>query len=96
MEKGEIPNDIISQQNERIQEYIKQRKWKLVKKYSDRKKEEFELGTREVTQPYSLFLCRQPAPSSTTSSTRLNVRPKSRNVHEGKSIKVSIENIPDY
>ena len=42
MEKGEIPNDIISQQNERIQEYIKQRKWKLVKKYSDRKKEEFE------------------------------------------------------
>lgn len=38
MEKGEIPNDIISQQNERIQEYIKQRKWKLVKKYSDRKK----------------------------------------------------------
>ena len=44
MEKGEIPNDIISQQNERIQEYIKQRKWKLVKKYSDRKKEEFEEG----------------------------------------------------
>lgn len=42
MEKGETPNDIISQQNERIQEYIKQRKWKLVKKYSDRKKEEFE------------------------------------------------------
>ena len=42
MEKGEIPNDIISQQNERIQKYIKQRKWKLVKKYSDRKKEEFE------------------------------------------------------
>lgn len=31
MEKGEIPNDIISQQNERIQEYIKQRKWKLVR-----------------------------------------------------------------
>ena len=31
MEKGEIQNDIISQQNERIQEYIKQRKWKLVK-----------------------------------------------------------------
>lgn len=29
--EGEIPNDIISQQNERIQEYIKQRKWKLVK-----------------------------------------------------------------
>ena len=26
MEKGETPNDIISQQNERIQEYIKQRK----------------------------------------------------------------------
>ena len=42
MENGEIPNDIISQQNERIQEYIKQRKWKLVKKYSDRKKDEFE------------------------------------------------------
>ena len=38
MEKGEIPNDIISQQNERIQEYIKERKWKLVKKYSDGKK----------------------------------------------------------
>lgn len=42
MDKEEIPNDIISQQNERIQEYIKKRKWKLVKKYSDRKKDEFE------------------------------------------------------
>lgn len=42
MDKEDIPNDIISQQNERIQEYIKKRKWRLVKKYSDRKKDEFE------------------------------------------------------
>jgi DNA invertase Pin-like site-specific DNA recombinase len=34
----EIPKDIISQQNERIQQFIKERGWKLVKKYADRKK----------------------------------------------------------
>ena len=42
MNKEDIPSDIISQQNERIGEYIKKKKWKLVKKYSDRKKCEFE------------------------------------------------------
>lgn len=39
---GDIPKDIINQQNQKIQEYIKRKNWTLVKKYSDRKKDEFE------------------------------------------------------
>lgn len=42
MESGEIPKDIISQQNQRIQDYIKKRGWTLGKKYSDRRKDAFE------------------------------------------------------
>lgn len=42
MENGEIPKDIISQQNQRIQDYIKKRGWTLGKKYSDRKKDVYE------------------------------------------------------
>lgn len=42
MESGEIPKDIISQQNQRIQDYIKKRGWTLGKKYSDRRKDTFE------------------------------------------------------
>lgn len=37
-----IPNDIIRQQNEHIQRYIQSHGWKLVAKYSDRKKDESE------------------------------------------------------
>lgn len=42
MENGEIPKDIIGQQNQRIQDYIKKRGWTLGKKYSDRKKDVYE------------------------------------------------------
>ena len=42
MESGEIPKDIISQQNQKIQDYIKKRGWTLGKKYSDRRKDAFE------------------------------------------------------
>lgn len=41
---SEIPSNIISQQNQRIQEFIKKKDWELVKKYSDRKRDEFEDG----------------------------------------------------
>ena len=34
-----IPSDIIQQQNEHIQNYIQSHGWKLVAKYSDRKKD---------------------------------------------------------
>ena len=44
LREKEIPSDIINQQNKRIQEFIKQKGWSLVKKYSDRKKDEFEDG----------------------------------------------------
>ena len=37
-----IPSDIIQQQNEHIQNYIQSHGWKLVAKYSDRKKDENE------------------------------------------------------
>ena len=37
-----IPSDIIQQQNEHIQKYIQSHGWKLVAKYSDRKKDENE------------------------------------------------------
>lgn len=42
LRETEIPNNIISQQNQRIQEFIKKKEWSLVKKYSDRKKDELE------------------------------------------------------
>lgn len=35
----EIPSDIIRQQNERIQKFIKQNKWELVERYADRKQD---------------------------------------------------------
>lgn len=35
----EIPSDIIRQQNERIQKYIKLNKWELTQKYADRKQD---------------------------------------------------------
>lgn len=35
----EIPSDIIKQQNERIQKYVKSNGWELVEKYTDRKKD---------------------------------------------------------
>lgn len=41
-EKRDIPSDIIQQQNQRIQNYIQSHGWKLVAKYSDRKKNENE------------------------------------------------------
>ena len=34
-----IPSDIIRQQNDRIQKYIKQNGWELVQKYADRKQD---------------------------------------------------------
>ena len=40
--ESEIPEDIIIQQNERIKNFIKQKKWTLIKKYSDRKKDELD------------------------------------------------------
>lgn len=40
--ESEIPEDIIIQQNERIKKFIKQKKWTLIKKYSDRKKDELD------------------------------------------------------
>lgn len=42
LRESEVPKDIISQQNKRIQEFVKSRGWTLVEKYSDRKKDEFE------------------------------------------------------
>lgn len=42
LRESEVPKDIISQQNKRIQEFVKSRGWTLVEKYSDRKKGEFE------------------------------------------------------
>lgn len=42
LREGEVPKDIISQQNKRMQEFVKSRGWTLVEKYSDRKKDEFE------------------------------------------------------
>lgn len=41
-EKGNIPSDIIQQQNQHIQKYIQSQGWKLAAKYSDRKKDENE------------------------------------------------------
>jgi DNA invertase Pin-like site-specific DNA recombinase len=38
----EIPRDIIGQQNERIQNFIKSQHWTLVEKYTDRRKDEEE------------------------------------------------------
>lgn len=38
----EIPRNIIGQQNERIQKYIKEHHWTLVEKYTDRRKDEEE------------------------------------------------------
>lgn len=37
-----IPTDIIQQQNEQIQKYIQSHGWKLVAKYSDRKRDDNE------------------------------------------------------
>lgn len=37
-----IPTDIIQQQNEQIQKYIQSHGWKLVTKYSDRKRDDNE------------------------------------------------------
>ena len=42
LRESEVPKDIISQQNKRIQEFVRSRGWTLVEKYSDRKKGEFE------------------------------------------------------
>ena len=42
LKKEDIPKDIIIQQNQRIQKYIRRKNWMLVKKYSDRKRNEFE------------------------------------------------------
>lgn len=42
LRENEIPNNIISQQNHRIQNFIKKKNWELVRKYSDRKRDEFE------------------------------------------------------
>ncbi len=36
---GEIPNDVIAQQNNQILKYIRNKKWKLIGKYSDKKKD---------------------------------------------------------
>lgn len=44
LRESEIPSDIISQQNKRIQAFIKENGWSFVKKYSDRKKDELEDG----------------------------------------------------
>lgn len=45
----EIPSDIIKQQNERIQKYIKSNGWELAEKYADRKKDaEAEDAFREM------------------------------------------------
>ena len=41
-EKNSIPSDIIQQQNRHIQDYIQSHGWKLVAKYSDRKKDDNE------------------------------------------------------
>ncbi len=38
-DREDIPSNIIAQQNEKITSYIKERHWKLVVKYSDRKKD---------------------------------------------------------
>lgn len=42
LRESEIPSDIISQQNKSVQAFIKENGWSLVKKYSDRKKDELE------------------------------------------------------
>lgn len=38
----EIPQNIIIQQNERIKEFVKKKKWTLIKKYTDRKNDRFD------------------------------------------------------
>lgn len=42
LNNADITSTIIGQQNSRIQEYAKSRGWKIVEKYSDKKKDEFE------------------------------------------------------
>ena len=45
----EIPSDIIKQQNERVQKYIKSHGWELAEKYTDRKQDsEAEDAFREM------------------------------------------------
>ena len=57
----EIPSDIIRQQNERIQKYIKLNKWELTQKYADRKQDmEADDAFREMQKDGVTIKSRRP------------------------------------